>query len=87
LDNLSQQFGFSIDDACCQFPSDRDPDDPMFDGVQFSIFEEVATISLTETRQYMVRVAEEFVRLHPNKRDELAPIMARLSGPEWEPHA
>jgi hypothetical protein len=65
IDGLTKQIGAGVNEAHCEFPSDLDPGEPIFEGVRFSIFEDSIVISLSELREYLDIVCSQHVLLHP----------------------
>lgn len=75
---LTQGIGYSSNEAHCTFPSDLDPGDNPFEGVQFSIFEEQVTINLSDLFHYLSTACNVYARSHPTHRQELDQYLQQM---------
>jgi hypothetical protein len=77
VDCLTSGIGFHIDETDCMFPSDLDPGEEPFDGVQFSIFEDNVVISLAQLREYLDTICRHHIASHPEDMAIITQLLAR----------
>jgi hypothetical protein len=77
IDCLTSGIGFSINEADCTFPTDLETDEGPFDGVRFSLFEDAVVIPLSQLRQYIKTVCDDYVVKHPEDKHLLDQFLTR----------
>src|SRR4051812_2518787 len=78
VDYLTRRVGYSINVAHVRFPTDLDPDEEPFEGVRFSIYEDNIVIPISKLKEILQQLVLDFERSHPDSKDELARLIARL---------
>jgi CDI immunity protein len=75
VSNLMKQVGHCDNDACCIFPSSLDPDEEVFEGVRFSLFNDRIVIDNSSFLSYLALACESYVGSHPNDNDSIQKIL------------
>lgn len=76
---LLQGIGQGLDYARCTFPDDLDPGEEVFDGVRFSIFEDVVVLKHEEFLNYVREACCSYLATYPNDDGEINKL---LTSPE-----
>jgi CDI immunity protein len=75
--HISNGHGCSTDYCHCRFPSDVGPNEPSFDGVQFSLFKDAVVISYRDFADYFSQVCRDYLAQHPTDADLIVNIVTR----------
>lgn len=76
---LLQGIGHGTDYARCTFPTDLDPGEDVFDGVRFSIFEDVVVLKHEVFLDYVREACHSYLATYPDDDDEINKL---LTSPE-----
>jgi CDI immunity protein len=78
--HISKGVGFSSDYCHCRFPGDFEPHDnePTFDGVQFSLFEDTVAISYDDFANYFDMDCQNCLARHPSETEAVHAILTKV---------
>lgn len=79
IGRLLRGIGHGSNEAHCTFPDDLDPGEEPFEGVMFSIFEEVVVLKHEEFLNYLREACRSYLATHPDDDDEINRL---LTSPE-----
>ncbi|MBU8895428.1 hypothetical protein KRR26_07420 [Corallococcus sp. M34] len=77
IEGLLNGVGRGLDGVDCDFPGDLDPGEPRFDGVRFSLYEDVVIAGCPVFRQFLVEACRAHVREHPEDKQKLESLLLR----------
>jgi hypothetical protein len=75
VSSLVKKIGYCTDNACCAFPGDLDPGEEVFEGVRFSLFEDVAIIDSKSFLNYLELVCNEHIKFCPDDEEEIRELL------------
>jgi hypothetical protein len=75
---LLQGIGAFINDTSCLFPGDLEPDEPVFEGIRFRLFEDVVSVSHEEFNHWLREACRSYVMDNPEDSKDLEQVL-RLS--------
>ncbi len=75
ISNLLKYIGYCTDNACCKFPGDLDPGEELFEGVRFSLFEDVIIIDNKSFLEYLKIVCTEHIEYCPSDKEEVSNLL------------
>ncbi|WP_158621681.1 ribonuclease toxin immunity protein CdiI [Corallococcus aberystwythensis] len=78
--DLVAGVSYFLDVASCEFPGSLDPWEERFDGVRFSLFEEVVVVDYDVFVRFAVAACRAHVEVRPEHRAELESILGGLPG-------
>lgn len=68
VDHLTRGIGYGSNEADCSFPTDLDPDEEMFAGVRFTLFEDRIVLTKEQLRAILKQAIAAYVASHPSDR-------------------
>jgi CDI immunity protein len=75
VSSLVKRIGYCTDYTCCNFPSNLDPGEEVFEGVRFSLFEDVAIIDNKSFLNYLELVCNEHIKFCPDDEEEIIKLL------------
>ncbi|WP_152039057.1 ribonuclease toxin immunity protein CdiI [Myxococcus xanthus] len=75
IQQLVARVGAEIDGAQCEFPGDLEPWEPKFEGVRFSLYEDVVVVEEPVFQMFLLEACRMHVKDHPEDRARLAQIL------------
>jgi CDI immunity protein len=84
--HLLNRQGYSSDCCHCHFPADLDPQEPTFEGVLFSHFDDVIVITEAHFADVLDRVLASYQHVDPTGADVLSKLLAEFRQSINEPN-
>ncbi|QPM76431.1 MULTISPECIES: ribonuclease toxin immunity protein CdiI [Myxococcus] len=72
---LVARVGAGIDGAQCEFPGGLEPWEQEFEGVRFSLYEDVVVVEEPVFQMFLLEACRMYVKDHPEDRARLAQIL------------
>jgi len=72
-------MGTAVNGVSCRFPSDLDPGEEPFEGVQFIIYEQRICVSAEEFRIFLKMACESHIQGHRSVEQTLRELLARVA--------
>ena len=78
VEKLSKYEGVGDEYIGCMFPNEIDASDEPFEGVEFWFLEQTLVVSLDTFKELLVFAATQYVKAHPDKREEIEKSLSKL---------
>jgi hypothetical protein len=75
VSSLLKHIGYCTDNACCKFPSDLDPGEEIFEGVRFSLFEDIVIIDNGSFLEYLKVVCNDHIEHCTSDKEEITNLL------------
>jgi CDI immunity protein len=72
---ITQSTGFSTDYCHCRFPTDLDPEELRFEGVQFSLFQDVIVIPHHDFVTYLGMACQSYLEVRADDSQNIAKLL------------